>query len=118
EPRPPRRGYRNSQLNSRWLESLDYRWHRIAVNHAGAVAEADGAVRLVVAAGDPGVANGLDTAGHVRGTMCLRWVGAETHPDPATRVVRLDALRAGAGRATARDGDDDDGAACARASRS
>ena len=36
----------------------------------------------------PGYPNWLETAGHQRGTMCLRWVGAKEHPDPTTRVVR------------------------------
>jgi hypothetical protein len=51
--------------------------------------EADGSVRLVLAQRDPGHPNWLETAGHRRGTMCLRWVGAKVHPDPTTRVVRL-----------------------------
>ena len=97
EVTPPRCAYWNFQLNNHWMESLDYRYHRIAVNHCDAVAEPDGAVRIVVAAEDPGLPNWLDTAGHRRGTMCLRWVGAEHHPDPTTRVVPLGALRRAAG---------------------
>ncbi len=98
EVTPPRCEYWNFQLGNHWMESLDYRYHRIALNHHGAVVSPDGSVRLVIAAEDPGVANWLDTAGHRRGTMCLRWVGAETHPDPGTRVVDLSALRAECGR--------------------
>ena len=98
EVTPPRCEYWNFQLGNHWMESLDYRYHRIALNHHGAVVSPDGSVRLVIAGEDPGVANWLDTAGHRRGTMCLRWVGAETHPDPRTRVVDLSALRAECGR--------------------
>jgi hypothetical protein len=94
EVTPPRCEYWNFQLGNHWMESLDYRYHRIALNHHGAVVSSDGSARLVIAAEDPGVANWLDTAGHRRGTMCLRWVGAETHPDPRTRVVDLATLRA------------------------
>lgn len=86
---PPRCEYWNFQLNNHWMESLEYRWHTIAVNHFAARPRPDGSVRLVVAARDPGVPNWLDTAGHRRGTMCLRWVGAREHPDPRTRVVPL-----------------------------
>jgi hypothetical protein len=93
EMTPPRCEYWNFQLNNHWMESLDYRYHRIALNHHGAAASPDGSVRLVIAAEDPGVGNWLDTAGHRRGTMCLRWVGADTHPDPRTRVTELSALR-------------------------
>jgi hypothetical protein len=53
---------------------------------------ADGTVRLVVAHADPGVANWIETAGHRRGTMCLRFVGAKKHPEPRARVVGLGEL--------------------------
>ena len=86
---PPACEYWNFQLNNHWMESLDYRYHTIALNHFGAKARPDGSVRLVVASRDPGVPNWLDTAGHRRGTTCLRWVGAKQHPDPKTRVVKL-----------------------------
>ena len=94
EVTPPRCEYWNFQLNNHWMESLDYRYHRIAVNHHGAVPEPDGSVQLVIAERDPGLRNWLDTAGHRRGTMCLRWVGADTHPDPRCRLVALDGLAA------------------------
>jgi hypothetical protein len=85
---PPACEYWNFQLNNHWMESLDYRYHTIALNHAQVRADPDACVRLVVAHADPGVPNWLDTAGHRRGTMCLRWVGAASHPDPVTRVVK------------------------------
>lgn len=89
EVTPPECDYWNFQVNNHWMESLDYRWHRIALNHSEVKREADGSVRLVLAQRDPGHPNWLETAGHRRGTMCLRWVGAKLHPDPTTRVVRL-----------------------------
>ncbi len=81
--------YWNFQLNNHWMESLDYRYHRIDLNHHGAALQADGSVRLIVAHRDPGLPNWLDTAFHQRGTMCLRWVRAESHPQPKARVVPL-----------------------------
>jgi len=89
ETTPPPCEYWNFQLNNHWMESLDYRYHRIAVNHHGAVYRPDGSVRIVVAHEDPGVDNWLDTAGHRRGTMCWRWIRAAAHPRPSTRVVEL-----------------------------
>lgn len=89
EVTPPKCTYWNIQLDNYWMESLDYRYYRIDVNHAGAKYEPDGSVRLIVADRDPGVGNWLDTAGHRRGTLCLRWIRAETHPTPQTRVVKL-----------------------------
>ena len=82
----------NFQLDNHWMESLDYRFHRIHVNKHTAKLEADGSVRIVVAHADPGLPNWIETAGHDRGTMCFRWIRAESHPQPRTRVVRLDEL--------------------------
>jgi hypothetical protein len=31
----------------------------------------------------------MDTAGHHHGTMCVRWVRADSHPEPMCRVVKL-----------------------------
>jgi hypothetical protein len=89
---PPRCEYWNFQLNNHWMESLDYRHHRIALNHHQARARPDGSVRIVVAHRDPRVENWIETAGHRRGTMCLRWVRADADPRPRTRVVKLGEL--------------------------
>jgi len=89
EATPPKCDYWNFQLNNHWMESLDYRYYTIAVNHHGAKYQPDGSVRIVVAHQDPHADNWIDTAGHRRGTMCLRWIGAAHHPQPATRVVKV-----------------------------
>jgi len=46
-----------------------------------------------VAHEDPGLPNWLDTAGHTSGTMSFRWIRAEEHPEPATRVVKMRELQ-------------------------
>ena len=97
ETTPPRCAYWNFQLNTHWMESLDYRYHRIHVNQHSCRTERDGSFRLVVAHQDPGLPNWIETAGHAAGTMALRWVKADHHPKPATRVVKLAELRAGRG---------------------
>ncbi len=85
--------YWNLQIGNHWLESLDFRHHATHVNHHTAVREEDGSVRIVVARRDPGLPNWLDTAGHSRGALALRWVGAKQVPEPRTRVVSIDTLR-------------------------
>ncbi len=70
----------NFQVNNYWMESLDYRAHRVHVNHSSARLNEDQSVTVVVAASDPGFGNWIDTAGHEHGTMLWRWTGAETHP--------------------------------------
>ena len=95
---PPSCDYWNFQLNNHWMESLDWRQNRIDLNHRTAALEGDGSVRIVVAHRDPGHANWLDPSHHVRGTMCLRWIRADRHPTPKTRLLSFqewDAIRNG-----------------------
>jgi hypothetical protein len=88
EVTPPACDYWNFQLSNHWLESLDYRYFKVHVNKHTARLHPDGSVRVVVAHEDPGVENWLTTAGHDRGAMCWRWIRAEQHPQPRTRVVK------------------------------
>lgn len=87
-PRIPQCRFWNLQINNYWMESLDYRHHRICHNKHSARLDADGGVTLVLAHRDPGHANWLETAGHRVGTYCLRWVGADAPVHPSTRVVK------------------------------
>ena len=48
---------------------------------------------LVVAHEDPGHPNWLNPCGHRQGGMCWRWIRASEHPQPRTRVVKLESLR-------------------------
>jgi hypothetical protein len=89
ELEPPECEYWNLQIGNHWLESLDFLHHRTHVNQHTAVLDSGGTVRIVVAQQDPGVPNWLDTAGHRRGTLALRFVGADSTPTPRTRLVRL-----------------------------
>jgi hypothetical protein len=92
---PPSCHYWNFQLGNVWAESLEYRFRRTHINSGQASAGGDGSVRLVVCAADPGVANWIDTAGHDRGTMCVRWVRADSHPEPKCRVVKRSEVTGG-----------------------
>ena len=90
----PQCEYWNFQLSNYWLESLDYRYFPVHFNNFTAKQSDDGSVQIVVAHENPGVDNWLDTCGHDFGTMCWRWIKAEEHPQPKTRVVKLAELRA------------------------
>ena len=94
EVKPPACESWNFQLDNHWMESLDYRHHRIHVNKHTARYRKDGSVRIVVTHRDPGVENWIETAGHSQGTMCFRWIRADSHPQPMTRVVKLSELEA------------------------
>lgn len=90
DTRIPECSFWNFQLDNVWMESLDYRHHRIHVNGHSARLNDDSTLTLVIAARDPGFGNWIDTAGHHQGTMLLRWTGATDHPVPDTKVIRID----------------------------
>lgn len=87
--RVPECTFWNFQCDNVWMESLDYRNHRIHVNGHSAKLNDDGTVTIVVAHRDPGYVNWIETAGHGHGTMLLRWTGAKEHPLPETKVVKI-----------------------------
>ena len=89
EVMPPECEYWNFQLNNYWMESLDYRYHRIHTNKHLAHYEDDGSIRIVVSHADPSLPNWLETTGHSSGTMCFRWIRADKPVQPSTRVVRF-----------------------------
>ncbi len=87
---PPECDYWMIALHNHWMETLDYVHHRTTLNSRSTVLEPDGSARFVVAHRDPGVPNWLDTAGHRRGTMGVRWVGRDVVDVlPSARVVDL-----------------------------
>lgn len=91
-PRIPDCRFWNLQVNNYWMESLDYRHHRISVNKHSARLDADGGATIVIAHRDPrnpAWPNWLDTAGHDCGTLCLRWVGAAQPIHPTTETIPL-----------------------------
>jgi hypothetical protein len=90
EGRSPKCVYFGAQLWNRYMQSLDYRYHRVSLNHTEIRFEPDGSFRLVVAHRDPGMPNWLDTAGRREGVVFCRWLQSEALPEqPATRVIRL-----------------------------
>ncbi|MEE2679428.1 MAG: DUF1214 domain-containing protein [Myxococcota bacterium] len=86
---PPECTTWNLQLSNFWMESLDFRYHRIHVNKFTAAYEPDGSVRIVVTQNDPGPRwpNWLETCDHEEGAMLFRYVGATETPPIKTRVV-------------------------------
>jgi len=91
---PPECRSWNFQLSNYWMESLDYRYHRIHTNKHQAEYNSDGSVSIVVAHEDPGRPNWLTTAGHEHGAMLFRYVEASSFPPISTRVIKLSELQA------------------------
>lgn len=79
----------NFQLNNIWMESLEYRYNKVHVNNKSASYNADGTVTIIISDTQPDTGNWINTTGLTRGTMLLRWTGADTHPVPETEVITL-----------------------------
>ena len=99
---PPCRAW-NFQLNNHWMESLDYRYHRVHTNSTLARPDEDdpGAVTILVSHSDPNAdgvfrGNHIETVGHTCGTMCFRWIAPrvpdELLPHPVAEVLSFDEL--------------------------
>lgn len=86
---PPECEYWNIQVANHWLESLDYMNHDTHVNHHTASRADDGTVQVIISKHDPGLPNWIDTVGHDRGCIGLRWTGAAHDSQPRTRVAKL-----------------------------
>ena len=93
EASPPSCDNWNFQLNNYWMESLDYRYHKVCINKANAEYDGEGIIKIVIAHKDPGLPNWIDTCHHNEGTMCWRWyrLHDDANPvEPACRVVKFD----------------------------
>lgn len=89
--------YQGIQLADLWFSSLEYANRQTSLTTEQARRDLDGAYRFVVCAEDPGVPNWLDTVGHARGVLLLRYdgTGRTTFPPgefPRAEVVPLAAL--------------------------
>jgi len=89
EVMPPDCDTWNFQLNNYWMESLDYRYHRISINKASAVADPDGSIKVIVAHRDPGHPNWVETCGHHEGTMCWRWYRLKQGAEPVSPACKV-----------------------------
>lgn len=93
---PVQPAYSGFHLSNLWGESLDYANHQSSLNGFQAEPDDDGIVRYVVAAGDPGVPNWLDTTGLRKGFLSFRWTYAqdpEQLPEISVSTVPLADVR-------------------------
>ena len=65
--------YQGLQLGSMWYVSLDFVNHQTSLTAHQAHRDPDGLLRFVVSERDPGLANWLETTGHPRGYLQIRW---------------------------------------------
>lgn len=88
--------YQGIQIGSAWYISTDYVNHQTSLTAAQSHVDPDGMLRYVICQRDPGVANWLETTGHSRGVMMLRWqrLSRPLGPEDGPRVemVKVDEL--------------------------
>jgi hypothetical protein len=80
--------------NLAWFESLDFPNRCTSLNHHQAHRDADGHIRVVISARDPGVANWLDTEGRPGVCGSIRWWRIKQQPLVKSTVVPLADVRA------------------------
>lgn len=88
--------YQAIQVGSAWYISTDYENHQTSLTVAQSHVDDDGLIRYVISEQDPGIANWLETTGHSRGVVMLRWQRlsrALTAADgPQVELVKVDEL--------------------------
>lgn len=90
---PEKCGYRSLILTNELYETIDWYNNHSSLNAAQSDVDADGVLRIVVSARDPGVPNWIDTAGHARGAIQGRWTDCDSQPVPSAIRVPLAEVR-------------------------
>jgi hypothetical protein len=88
--------YQAIQIGSQWYISTDYVHHQTSLTVAQSRTDPDGMLRYVVSERNPGIANWLETSGHLKGVMMLRWQRLSrpltSEDGPRVEVVAFDDL--------------------------
>jgi hypothetical protein len=90
---PQRCRYWNVQTSDDLWMTPDWINRQVSLNGHQARLDNDGAFRAVISAGDPGVPNWLDTAGHPRGGIVGRWYDSSSAPKPTITKIDLADVR-------------------------
>lgn len=80
--------YWNLQILTRYLESGDYRHHKVGISDRQVVRDPDGRFRIYAAAEDPGTTNWISTQGYAHGQILLRTLLAERPMEATFRVIK------------------------------
>ena len=90
---PTQSVYRSLILTNPLYETTDWLNNHSSLNDSQAEVDADGVLRIVVSARDPGVPNWMDTAGHRIGLIQGRWTECNSQPIPTVRKIPLAEVR-------------------------
>ena len=90
---PDRCKYWSFLVGDEQFLTIDWMQHQSSLNGFQSRIDKDGFVRIVISPSDPGVANWLDTGGHQRGVIQVRWNNCTSAPQPVATKVKLADLR-------------------------
>jgi hypothetical protein len=89
--------YQGIELGNLWFVSLDYETRTSSLTLDQLQCSEDGRCYTVISHRDPGIQNWLDTGGHRRGLIMMRWQGLQSEPaeaiQPRAELVPFDAIR-------------------------
>jgi hypothetical protein len=80
--------YWNLQILTRYLESGDYRHHKVGISNRQVEKDADGGFRIYAAAGDPGTTNWISTQGYEHGQILIRTLLADPLMEATFKVIK------------------------------
>ena len=81
--------YWNLQILTRYLESGDFRHHKVGIGNRQVTKDADGSFRIYAAAEDPGSENWISTQGYTNGQILIRTLLADPPMEATFKVVKL-----------------------------
>lgn len=94
---PSQASYQGIELGNLWFTSLDYETRTSSLTLDQMQCSSDGRCYAVISHRDPGVANWLDTGGHLRGLIMMRWQGLSSdlpeQAQPRAQLVDFASLR-------------------------
>lgn len=86
---PETRPYWNLQVVDGLWNQVEYVYRQSSLNGLQAAVDPDGRMRAVLSHRDPGIANWLDTGGHLYGMMIGRWYRCSSQPVPKVTKVKF-----------------------------
>ena len=81
--------YWNFQLANELWSTPEYMHSQTSLNGHSARLDADGKLRIVISAKDPGVPNWMDNRGYQRGVVYGRWHTCSSYPLPTLKKIKV-----------------------------
>ena len=80
--------YWNLQILTRYLESGDFRHHKVGISNRHVIKDEDGAFRIYAGPGDPGTQNWISTQDYANGQILIRTLLADPLMEATFKVIK------------------------------